>query len=109
MNIIKQAKENEGITLIALVITIIVLLILAAVSITTLTGQNGLLNKGNEAVVQYSHSQVKEGVILKNNENIVENKADKKNNTIVQYLQAKGIIEQNPQEAGKYIIDTPQN
>ena len=43
-------KRNEiGITLIALVITIIVLLILAGVSIATLTGPNGLLTRANEA------------------------------------------------------------
>ena len=34
-------KQNAGITLIALVITIIVLLILAGISIATLTGENG--------------------------------------------------------------------
>ncbi len=42
-------KYNRGITLIALVVTIIVLLILAAVSISTLTGENGLLNKAGQA------------------------------------------------------------
>ena len=42
-------KENKGITLIALVITIIVLLILAGVAIATLTGENGILTKANEA------------------------------------------------------------
>ena len=42
-------KKQEGITLIALVITIIVLLILAAVSIATLTGENGILTRANEA------------------------------------------------------------
>ena len=42
-------KENEGITLIALVITIIVLLILAGVTIATLTGDNGILTKANKA------------------------------------------------------------
>ena len=44
----KKMKE-KGITLIALVITIIVLLILAAVSIATLTGENGILTKANKA------------------------------------------------------------
>ena len=38
-------KERNGITLIALVITIIVLLILAGVTIATLTGDNGILGK----------------------------------------------------------------
>ena len=42
-------KKNKGITLIALVITIIVLLILAAVSIATLTGENGILIRANDA------------------------------------------------------------
>ena len=36
-----KKKENKGITLIALVITVIVLLILAGVTIATLTGDNG--------------------------------------------------------------------
>ena len=44
-----KANSNKGITLIALVITIIVLLILAAVSIATLTGENGILTKANDA------------------------------------------------------------
>ena len=46
---LKVAKEKKGITLIALVITIIVLLILAGVSIATLTGENGILTRANDA------------------------------------------------------------
>lgn len=45
----KKVKKNKGITLIALVVTIIVLLILAGISISTLTGQNGLLTKADQA------------------------------------------------------------
>ena len=41
----KGKQTNNGITLIALVITIIVLLILAGVTIATLTGENGILTK----------------------------------------------------------------
>ena len=47
LNINKQ--NNRGITLIALVITIIVLLILAGVSVSTLTGQNGILTQAQNA------------------------------------------------------------
>lgn len=43
-------KNQNGITLIALVITIIVLLILAGISIAMLTGDNGLLGKSQTAV-----------------------------------------------------------
>ncbi len=42
-------NKNQGITLIALIVTIIVLLILAGVTIATLTGKNGMLNKANTA------------------------------------------------------------
>ncbi len=42
-------NSTRGITLIALVITIIVLLILAGVTIATLTGDNGILTRANEA------------------------------------------------------------
>lgn len=44
-----KLRKNKGITLIALVITIIVLLILAGVTIATLTGDNGILTKTNNA------------------------------------------------------------
>ena len=42
-------KKEKGITLIALVVTIVVLLILAAVSISMLTGENGIISKALEA------------------------------------------------------------
>lgn len=45
----KILRKQKGITLIALVITIIVLLILAAVSIITLTGENGILTQAGKA------------------------------------------------------------
>ena len=47
----KRTKQN-GITLIALVITIVVLLILAGVTIATLTGDNGILTRANDAKTQ---------------------------------------------------------
>ena len=42
-------KKEKGITLIALVITIIVLLILAGVTISTLTGENGIITQASNA------------------------------------------------------------
>ena len=50
-------KENLGITLIALVVTIVVLLILAGISISMLTGQNGILNRASEAKEKTEKSQ----------------------------------------------------
>ena len=57
----KRSKiENQGITLIALVITIIVLLILAGVSIAMLTGQNGILSQAQNAAEQTEIANAKE-------------------------------------------------
>ena len=72
---VKQ-KLNKGITLIALVITIIVLLILAAVSISTLTGESGILTKANEAVIQTNLGTVREAYDLYRTENYEKNKED---------------------------------
>ena len=65
-NINKEVKiqEQNGITLIALVITIIVLLILAAVSIAMLTGENGILNKASTASEKNKEEEAKEKVGL---------------------------------------------
>ena len=46
---IYKCKENKGITLIALVVTIIVLLILAGVSIAMIAGEGGILTNAREA------------------------------------------------------------
>ena len=60
----KVKKETRGITLIALVITIIVLLILAGVSIATLTGQNGILTRAQDAKTQTGVEGEKEEIQL---------------------------------------------
>ena len=57
-------RNQKGITLIALVITIIVLLILAGVSIAMLTGDNGILTQTNKSKVAQIEGQVKEEVNL---------------------------------------------
>ncbi|MCF0124530.1 MAG: hypothetical protein HUJ68_02030 [Clostridia bacterium] len=57
-------KNQKGITLIALVITIIVLLILAGVSIAMLTGDNGILGKATEAASESKISEDKEAAAL---------------------------------------------
>ena len=57
-----KTKEAKGITLIALVITIIVLLILAGVTIATLTGDNGILGKANEAKTTNDEEKAKEQI-----------------------------------------------
>ena len=46
-------KNERGITLIALVVTIIVLIILATVSINMVAGENGLIKKAQQSKDAY--------------------------------------------------------
>ena len=55
-----KIKENRAITLIALVVTVIVLLVLAGVSISMLTGQNGILTRAAEAKTKTENSEKQE-------------------------------------------------
>ena len=55
-------RNQKGITLVALVITIIVLLILAGVTISMVLGQNGILNQANQAKAENQKATVEEQV-----------------------------------------------
>lgn len=57
-------KQNRGITLIALIVTIVVLLILAGVTISIVFGENGVINKAQEAALQTKIGAVKEKVAM---------------------------------------------
>ena len=57
-------KNQKGITLVALVITIIVLLILAGVSISLVVGQNGVLGKATNAVNANEKATVEQEIKL---------------------------------------------
>ena len=60
----QTSKNSKGITLIALVITIIVLLILAGVTIATLTGDNGILTKAQNAKEKNAQKTIEEQINL---------------------------------------------
>ena len=60
----KTLKSTNGITLIALVITIIVLLILAGISISMLSGDNSILQRATDAKHVSEEAQIKEKVQL---------------------------------------------
>lgn len=65
-------KNQKGITLVALVITIIVLLILAGITISLTLGEHGIINRAEEAGKTYVEAQNNE----MNNLNEFENKAN---------------------------------
>lgn len=59
-NIGEELKNNKGITLVALVVTIIVLLILSAVSLSAIFRQDGIFNKAEQAADKYSQAKARE-------------------------------------------------
>ena len=69
----KKVKGNKGITLVALVITAIVLLILAGITISALSGENGIIQRAVEARTQTDIANVKEQARL----DIIELQMDK--------------------------------
>lgn len=60
----KPLKSSNGITLIALVITIIVLLILAGISISMVLGENGILQRARDAKTKSDEAQIRERIQL---------------------------------------------
>ena len=93
----KRLKNEKGITLIALIITIIILIILAGVTIATLTGENGLLKNASNAKEKAIKAQYEEELNLiittiradamYNNEEFNMNYIIKK---LPEYLEAEG-------------------
>ena len=67
----KDAKEN-GITLVALVVTIIVLLILAGVSLNLVLGDNGIITRAQDAVTKYKDAEAYEQWEMNNFELVLE-------------------------------------
>lgn len=57
-------KSKKGITLITLVITIVILLILAGITITSMTGENGLFTRTQQATTQSKQAELEEQVKL---------------------------------------------
>ena len=64
-------NKKEGITLIALVITIIILLILAGITLATLTGDNGLFTRAKQAKQNTLDAQEKENLAIGSYENSI--------------------------------------
>ena len=60
MNKKLKNKQEKGITLIALVVTIVVLLILAGVSISLVLNNNGVISKAKDSKNQYAEAQTNE-------------------------------------------------
>lgn len=71
-------KENKGITIVALVITIIVLLVLAGVSLSLVLGENGIVKKAQEARNKTTEGQL-------NTEKAINNLTEEADNYLGHY------------------------
>ena len=60
----EKLKGKQGITLVALVITVIILLILAGIAIASLTGDNGLITRAQEARTKTDEANAREQLQL---------------------------------------------
>lgn len=104
----KKKKLNEGITLIALVVTIVVLLILAGVSIQMLGGEDGIITQAVEAKDKNKIEAIKERINLwKTNEKINELAGGSSTESIIDELYNDKLItdeEKQKLENGESII-----
>ena len=83
--------KNNGITLIALVVTIVVLLILAGISIGALTGDNGIINHAKDAKRDTEYAQWEEQIDVA----IIDAESKHRNptmNDVIEELKNKEII-----------------
>ena len=85
----RKLIENKGITLVALVITIIVLLILAAVSISLVMGDNGILTRAEEAKSSYELSAEEEAFAMDGVPIVVKDLVEQTNGSLLSIEEAR--------------------
>jgi len=72
----KEKQNQNGITLIALVVTIVILLILAGITVNLILGEGNIFEKAQEAKEKHEDAQVKENAILEGYQNTINEYAD---------------------------------
>ena len=99
-------KKNNGITLIALVISIIVLLILAGVSIAMLTGKNGLITKAISEKEKTEQAEIDEkDKLAKTNETIEKYVTNRDGSITIDSDKLNEMIETKVQEQYTYSLE----
>ena len=88
----KGKRNSNGITLIALVVTIIILIILAGVSINLLFGENGVITKAKEGASAYDKAGVKEKLELEKVEAAMNSNMSLTLDQYLNHIKAKNII-----------------
>ncbi len=96
-----KIKSTKGITLISLVVTIIILLILAGVTIATLMGDNGLINKANDAKIATEIASIKEEIQTDILSEQAGNNGNISDDTLTEILEKYGVLS----EEGEKLVD----
>lgn len=111
IKIYKNLKQEDGITIVALIVTIIVLLILASVSITIVNSNNGVINKTKQATLINKQAQIKECIKLQlstfdideqTGQERITTKNEKQN--VINELNEKGLITKDVEIVDDIII-----
>ena len=97
-----RLKKQNGITLIALVVTIVVLIILAMISVRVVFGEEGLIERAKKASTTQDYAEAKEVVKLALQDAVIAKKA--KGTTLEEYLIAKFGAENVESTEGGYIL-----
>ena len=92
-----KLKENKGITLVALIITIIVLLIIAGVTIMALKGEEGIISKSKQAKIEYEKGKQEEEGLLSGYLSKMDDISSQREN-----IDNKEIISENEDYVGYY-------
>ena len=101
----KKTRETKGITLIALVVTIIVLLLLAGISISMLTGENGILTRAKEAKIRTTHQTVYEELKMQGSEYTMSKTMGEYDQGLMDYLKEKQYVEEQTDTV--YLVNVP--
>ena len=101
-DLMTKTKNEKAITLIALIVTIIVLLILAGVSIATLTGENGILTRAQDAKNKTEQAEEDEKTNLAQTENLINQYAG---------IKVEQVTDENPgaletEDTNTYVINS---
>lgn len=109
---LKQLKKSEkGITLIALIVTIIILMVLAGVTVATISGNKGILNKSKLAQNEYQNSANEENNKIGGFENEIDIassrniNADKKYEEIILFSNDKGVTSGKIVFSDNHLVD----
>lgn len=101
-----EIKGTKGITLISLVVTIIILLILAGVTIATLMGNNGLINKASNAKTQTEIASIKEEIQTDILGKQAENEGNISDDSLKEILEKYGTLSEEEKLTDKTLTTT---